>query len=121
MTILFQRQPDGSYIQSGELPAGTRYVSVYINGTKCVSIKKTAEWLDVFKVGMALGQLKAQYYEVSPEAAPAKMSEETKNILKTVNAKKKIAKVKEKEDLEKEEAENKQSLKKLRRKSLKKT
>lgn len=112
MSIFFRRQPDGSYKRSGELPSGTRYTCIVMDGVQLSAVLKTQVWLDVLEKG----PLRAQVYELAPASAPVLMTEDAKEKLKKVSSDKKAAKKLEEESLEKEEKSMKVEARKRRKK-----
>jgi hypothetical protein len=65
-------------VQSGEVPKGTRHVTVITSaGSGLGAVKKVSEWLDT----LTRGPLKQEWYELVPAASPKKMSDEAKEKL----------------------------------------
>lgn len=85
--IRFTRQPDGTYVRTGDLPKGTRYATVIIsNGNGLGAVKKASEWIETLE----RGPLKQEWYEVVPAASPkGAMSDEAKEKLAEINRRKK--------------------------------
>jgi hypothetical protein len=84
--VLFERQSDGTYKRSGELPKGTRFATLTYPGcTGRVIVKRVKEWEDV----LARGPLTKEWYKMIAAEAPHKMSDETKAKLREFNARKK--------------------------------
>jgi hypothetical protein len=81
--IVFKRQADGSYQQSGELPKGTRYATVHFYRDGVLSggyaTKSVKEWVEII-AGATHGK---DYYELHPAPSPRRpMSEQTKAALR---------------------------------------
>jgi hypothetical protein len=84
--ILYERQPDGTYKRSGELPAGTRFATVTSSaGAGLAVIKRVKEWEEI----LARGPLNKEWYRVIPAAAPRGMSDEAKAKLRELSKRKK--------------------------------
>jgi len=91
--VLFERQADGSYKRSGELPKGTRFALVEISaGEELHVVKRAKDWLEI----LSRGPLKQAWYKVVPADNPKPMSEDAKEKLRELNRRKK-------EELEAEE------------------
>jgi hypothetical protein len=98
--VTFSRNPDGTYTRTGELPKGTRYVTVTSSVSTVPSIsKRLHEWEAV----LTRGPLKAAWYRMLAVDAPQTMTEEAKHKLADLSKKKKAAKLAEQKQFEKED------------------
>jgi hypothetical protein len=87
--ILFERQVDGKYKRTGELPKNTRYATVVNssqpNGGGLHTVKRVNQWLEI----LSEGPLKHEWYKVVPADNPKPMSDEAKEKLRELNRQKK--------------------------------
>ena len=85
-TIKFIRQPDGTYVRSGELPPGTRWAVVRSSAGAGLGVsKRVNEWLRILEAG----PLKQDWYELIPDEAPHRMTKEAKEKLALLNQQRK--------------------------------
>jgi len=86
--VLYERQPDGKYTRSGELPKGTRYATVItpdtVEGTRAV-VKKAKEWEAILDAG----PLKKVWYKMVAAPSPHPMSDKAKEKLQALAEEKK--------------------------------
>jgi hypothetical protein len=93
MKILYTRQDDGTYTKSGELPQGTKWVTIEIAGRKTAHlVKRVGVTTDFIETEIKRGFARADWYALVPATASNAMSDEAKEKLRTINAQKKADK-----------------------------
>lgn len=92
MSMRYTRQPDGTYISSGDLPVGTKTVKLHIDGKPSVGPARNAkEYVAYLNEMIASGApMKAQVYELVPVAvlSSERISTLTSQLVKAREVKK---------------------------------
>lgn len=84
--ILYERQPDGTYKVTGELPKGTRFCTVVSSAQHTPgTVQRVKKWLEI----LDSGPLKQDWYKVVPAENPHPMSDKAKEKLRALNESKK--------------------------------
>lgn len=85
--ILYERQPDGTYTRTGELPKGTRNATVISSKPSDApsAVKSVKYWEEL----LARGPLAQAWYKIVPAESKRPMSAEAKAKLAALSAQKK--------------------------------
>jgi hypothetical protein len=89
----------------GELPEGTRWVTIQIAGRDLGMrvVRRVKEAREIIEMAFLKGNAPQDWYRLVPAQAPTGMSDEAKEKLRDLSAKRKAAKAAEQAELEQDE------------------